>query len=720
MLRQAEALLSCVKSPQNANQMSFQDLPLQRHYDSDSTDVLQEFYRPLLKNARRYDRAVGYFSSSTFKSCAAELASFIGKGGTIRMVIGCMTQSADITALQGEVLSLEKQEQLEIRRELEKYLIQLEGEDPKAAQTFSQMVASGVVEIKFAVREQGIYHEKFGIFEDRLGVKVAFIGSLNETSAALSHGFNHESISVYQSLESEIYAAYGRELESRFNSLWEGRANKTRIYELDAESLELIKKVAISQVETTSDGVKRPLKRLPEKFELRDYQNEAIERWKSNKYQGILAMATGTGKTLTAIGAIKRFRDKVRGGLVVVTVPYQNLAVQWIDALQDQGIETISVFDSYRGWYDKVKALLMGSLYSDIINMPVLVCVERSFKDDRFQGLVSTLKDAKQKNHMLVVDECHHFNGADHISKLPDVFKFRLGLSATPYDQFDGHDDDRHLEKYFGPIVYEFSLGRAIANGFLTKYRFHILTCELDEDETNQYEELTRKIVRIAGSDESFAAETWAKVQPLMLARSRIVGAAKNKLSKLRSHLENEGKKPFSLFYCGDGSVEEDGEKLRQIEAVSELLHALGWSSSRITASESLQTREALLDRLKSQAIDAVVSIKVLDEGIDVPACQRAYLLASQSSDRQGIQRRGRVLRRSEGKDVADLFDFIVVGAATEAKTFKKLAAKEIRRAYQFARDSINKEDVCNELEALQQSIGLEIGDPDGDEKKAP
>lgn len=700
--------------------MSFQTLHLQRHYDSDSTDVLEDFYRPLLKESVSYDRAVGYFSSSTFKTCAAELASFIGQGGKIRMLVGCLSQPADAVALQSGIQSIDEIEKLQIRKEVEKYLIQLEGDDPKAAQTFAKMVLAEIVDIKFALREKGIYHEKFGIFKDSLGIKVAFIGSLNETSAALSHGFNHESISVYQSLEPEIYAAYGRDLEVRFENLWQGKANKTRIYGLDEHSLELIKRVASNEVALPVDGVPRTLQRLPEKFELRDYQNEAIEQWKLHKYQGILAMATGTGKTLTAIGAIKRFRDKVKGGLVVVTVPYQNLAVQWIDALQDQGIETIPVFDSYRGWYDQVKALLMGSLYSDTINMPCLVCVERTFKDDRFQGLIDILKDAKQKNHMLVVDECHHFNGSEHIKKLPDVFKFRLGLSATPYDQFDGHDDDRHLEKYFGQIVYKFSLGRAIKEEFLTKYRFHILACELDQEETAQYEELTLKIVRIAGSDESFTPETWAKVQPLMLARSRIVGAARNKLSKLRTHLQIEGRKPFSLFYCGDGSVEEDGEKLRQIEAVSELLHSLGWRSSRITASESLQAREALLDLLKSQAIDAVISIKVLDEGIDVPACQRAYLMASQSSDRQGIQRRGRVLRKSKGKDVADLFDFIVVGAASDAKTFKKLAAKEIRRAYQFARDSLNQLEVFQELETLQQSLGLEPGDPDDDKTEAP
>jgi superfamily II DNA or RNA helicase len=222
---------------------------------------------------------------------------------------------------------------------------------------------------------------------------------------------------------------------------------------------------------------------------------------------------------------------------------------------------------------------------------------------------------------------------------------------------------------------------------------------------------------RIAGSEESFTPETWAKVQPIVLARSRIVGAARDKLVKLRDHLHMTGRRPYSLFYCGDGSVEDDGERIRQIEAVSELLHSLSWRSSRITAAESLQTREALLERLKNQAIDAVVSIKVLDEGIDVPACQRAYLLASQSSDRQGIQRRGRVLRKSEGKDVAELYDFIVIGGSSDATALKKLAGKEIRRAYKFANDSANQNEIVSELEAIQISIGLEKGDPD-DAKK--
>ena len=118
-------------------------------------------------------------------------------------------------------------------------------------------------------------------------------------------------------------------------------------------------------------------------------------------------------------------------------------------------------------------------------------------------------------------------------------------------------------------VRYEFPLSRAIRGGFLTRYRYHLLLCELDDDEAAIYEELTLKIVKIAGSEERMSPETLAKVQPFLLQRARVVGAAKDKLVKLRLHLERTGRTPFTLFYCGDGKVEEDGEQLRQVERVS-------------------------------------------------------------------------------------------------------------------------------------------------------
>jgi superfamily II DNA or RNA helicase len=687
--------------------MSFDSLGLLRHYNSDEVDVLTEFYAPVLQRAVRYDRAVGYFSSSTFRACAAELGSFIAHGGQIRLVVGCMVADADIQALKQQGQSVDALERAKLREEVQRYLLELHGNDPRAAQTFAKLIASGVAELKFAVRDGGIYHEKLGIFTDCRGLKIAFIGSANETSAALSMGQNHESFAVFQSMDPAIYAAYGTDLERRFDDLWSGRTNYTRIYDLDEASISLIQELAASSGVGSIDGSPK-LEQLPDRYELRDYQLEAIKAWQTQGYKGILAMATGTGKTLTAIDAVKRVREKLSGAAVVITVPYQNLAVQWLYALREQGIEVIGVFDSYASWYGQVKNLLMAAQYSDTVSMPCLVCVNASFKEERFQELLTLLENARQRNHLLVVDECHHFNAPEHLKKLPELFTLRLGLSATPYDQFD----ERHLESYFGPIAYEFSLSRAIREGFLTRYRYHLLLCDLDDDETALYEELTLRIVRIAGGDERMSPETLAKVQPLLLQRARVVGAAKDKLVKLRLHLERIGRTPYTLFYCGDGKVEEDGEQLRQIERVSELLHQLHWRSSRITALESLKTRELLLEHLRTKSIDAVVSIKVLDEGIDVPACQSAYLLSSQSSDRQGIQRRGRVLRKSQGKEIADLYDFLVIGGASNAKSLRSLAGKEIRRAEQFAADAENRSDLEQQLNALKDQLGLPTGEP--------
>lgn len=686
--------------------MSFDALSLRRHYNSDEVDVLDEFYRPVLKSAQRYDRAVGYFSSSTFRSCAAELGSFVANGGKIRLVIGMMVSGEDVEALKLSSRTQDSVERARLRAEVQRYLLELEGVDFQSAQTFAKLVVSGVAELKFAFRDCGIYHEKLGVFVDSQGLKIAFIGSANETAAALTVGRNHESFAVFQSLEPAIYAAYGDDLEQRFEDLWSGRTKDTRIYDLDEESLALIKELASKSTPENPDLGPR-LEQLPDRYQLRDYQLEAIKAWQTQGYKGILAMATGTGKTLTAIDAVKRVREKIPGAVVVITVPYQNLAVQWMDALRQQGIEVVGVFDTYTSWYDQVKNLFMAAQYSDMVVMPCLVCVNASFKEERFQELLSQLEYTRQRNHLLVVDECHHFNGPEHLEKLPDLFTLRLGLSATPYDQFD----EKHLERYFGSIAYEFPLSRAIRDGFLTRYRYHLLLCELNDDETALYEELTRKIVRIAGSDERMSPETLAKVQPLLLQRARVVGAAKDKLVKLRLHLECIGRTPYTLFYCGDGKVEEDGELLRQIERVSELLHDLHWRSSRLTASESLKTRELLLEHLRTQSIDAVVSIKVLDEGIDVPACQSAYLLASQSSDRQGIQRRGRVLRRSPGKDFADLYDFLVIGGVSNAKSLRSLAGKEIRRAEQFAADAENGPELDYQLQRLKDQLGLNNGE---------
>lgn len=681
------------------NAHSFTEFAIKRHYNSDIDDVLNTFYRPVLSAAISYRRAVGFFSEQTLKACAHELADFIERSGKIQLVVGCFVSPDELAAVQAE--TAEEAERIVVKQKLLQILRSMEQQDRSEAHIIGKLIVSGVAELRFAVRKQGLYHEKFGIFEDAFGNKLAFIGSANETAAAIAPGRNHESISVYKSSEAAIYEAYGDELEQRFNALWQGKTKDTRIYDIDKESLEVMRRLAAS-VQQHDNADEPALPRIARPSALRGYQIEALRQWQANDFHGILAMATGTGKTITAIEAVIKMRQAYPHGAVVITVPYQNLAVQWAEALRDHGLEVECVFADSRDWLQNVQNALLAAQLARTA-LPCFVCVNNSFKSDRFQEMLGLLTTTIEKNHLIIVDECHHFNSPEHTGKLPKHFPFRLGLSATPYDQYAQH----YLDAYFGKIVYEFSLSRAIEEKFLTPYHYHILTARLDDEETTAYEELTRKIVQIAGSEEGFTPEVLVKVQPLLLKRSRIVGACREKLAVLRQHLQSKGATPFTLFYCGDGSVEEEGELSRQIELVTQLLHDLGWKSSRITAQESLQQRESLLQKLKERSLDAIVSIKVLDEGIDIPACRSAYLLASQTSDRQGIQRRGRVLRKSDGKESADLYDFIVLGGESKSHAMKSLAKRELRRARIFAADAIQAGSLVQEIEALENTIGI-------------
>jgi superfamily II DNA or RNA helicase len=682
--------------------IKFDELNIKNHYDSDDVDIFNEFYKPIMRLSTKYLRAAGYFSTKTFVSCARELSQFINNDGEIRLIIGCFTSPTELNELTiGTHSEFEKNI---IKRNLLSLLSSVDDEEIKAATLLSMLVSSGVAELRFAFRDSGIYHEKFGIFEDLFGKKIAFIGSINETNAALTGGMNHESFATFKSFQEAIYSEYGLELEEKFERLWVGQTRGTRIYGVDDESLTLMKRIAISNSTTDFAGQDEPqLPVLPNNFSLRPYQLDALQHWSENEGRGILCMATGTGKTLTAIEVVNKFKDKVPGGAVVIAVPYQNLAIQWSEALKAQGHKVISVFESFDNWSDEVKNLFSAAQYAQT-EIPCLVTVNKTFTSDKFQEILNLLSTAVEKNHLILVDECHHFNSPEQLRKLPKFFSYRLGLSATPYDQFS----KPYLDEYFSKIVYDFPLSRAIKEGFLTPYMYDFFIVYLDEEETLAYEEITHQIIKIAGREDSFSPEIMSRIQPYLLKRARIVGACKAKASMLDAHLSRINKNFHTLFYCGDGSTSfDDGESVRQVELVTQILHRNGWTSARITADESLRERELLLQKLRDKSINAVVSIKVLDEGIDIPICKTAYLLASQSSDRQGIQRRGRVLRKADGKEHAELFDFLVLGGQSSSLSMRNLALKELRRAKSFSTDAMNKDDALKKIENELSKYGL-------------
>jgi superfamily II DNA or RNA helicase len=275
----------------------------------------------------------------------------------------------------------------------------------------------------------------------------------------------------------------------------------------------------------------------------------------------------------------------------------------------------------------------------------------------------------------------------------------RLGLSATPEHYMNTRATER-LKTYYGDIASEFSLADALAAGVITPYDYHVCLVSMNEAESEVYIELSEKIAALSaqGSGEDVDGEGNEQLKALLMRRARLLGSVEEKLVMLRQIVGAVKPQPLSLFYCGDGSTEgeEEGEGVRDIDRVTKLLYDLGWKCARFTARESREEREQLLSAFRVSAVDALVAIRCLDEGIDVPACRTAYLLASARNPKQFIQRRGRILRRAPGKEFATVHDFMVrlPAAAVQRSPFeRRLVAAELMRVAEFARLARNAAD---------------------------
>ena len=717
---------------------------LKIRYKNGQDRIGRDLIGPCLKECRLYRRGTGTFTSSALTAYVGAIDHMLKDDVKVQILCSPKIDRNLIEILQKVNSTTEKEKT--IRALADKIVLTAIGYELNPlnieyrSKLLAYFIANEIIEIKFAIpidllandmsglvsddisieelETRNMYHVKLGyfVFPDKESSVVAFDGSANESDSA--HHHNTERTQVFRSWipsDAERLSIIKEDLDED----WNEKNSHIKVFRVSSETLRLIKLIAPERRPINKEKNTRPSGPIsnnsaddvsPEpnvdELDLRTYQKVALEKWKENSYQGILAMATGTGKTRTAIQALVNFREAFPSGFIIVVVPYLNLATQWIAEIQKVGINSIPVFDNWGNWY----AVLQNSCFAaglDKTPAPCIVAVENTFKSERFQELMNVITDAQEKNHLLIADECHHFNNLRQIATLPKFFKFRLGLSATPYDIFK----ERYLDGYFKGIVYEFTLAEAIAKGYLCPYEYHVVTASLNQEETVSYEEITRRIVAIVGAEDKITPENFPMIQPLLLRRARIVGTAANKMVKLRELLTVSGKQQYALVYCGDGSNENnDGGADRQLDQVTQLLHSLNWNVSRVTSVESYNERNQLIDALKNRLIDAIVSIKVLDEGIDIPSCRIAYFMASQRSERQGIQRRGRVLRLSDGKKKAVIYDFVVTGTMTNSLTSNALIKKELERVWRFASDAINGISVKESFKALAESVGLTEG----------
>ena len=253
----------------------------------------------------------------------------------------------------------------------------------------------------------------------------------------------------------------------------------------------------------------------------------------------------------------------------------------------------------------------------------------------------------------------------------------------------------------------------AIDKKVLVPYRYHPVLVDLTLEEAETYGDLTRRIAQAWRGDN---VEQTDHLKFLLLQRARLIASAANKLTALDSLLaKREEPLNKALVYCGDGSSELDGAMERQINAVTRILgdqHQL--KVRKFTYEETAEERADILAALKLDDLHAVVAMRCLDEGIDVPDVRTGFLLASSTNPRQFIQRRGRLLRRAPGKDHADIYDFIVcppcLGDDFDDETFnleRRAFARELGRIHEFCETAENGPSALKSLQDLRIQYNL-------------
>ena len=422
---------------------------------------------------------------------------------------------------------------------------------------------------------------------------------------------------------------------------------------------------------------------------------------------GILSMATGSGKTRTALIAISELQDSHVGHLcVVVLAPTRPLIRQWAEDIRSFGIEPIVLSGIGREKRQQELEQLSVAFASINPRTEILLLTNSLFmrKDSAERSWLESLPDSV--NCILIADEVHNLGAPSFINDPPECFDRRIGLSATPIRQYDPDGTDQLFEFFGGPPVFDFSLGDAIDTGCLVPYRYYPHEVKLESDEMEYYEDLTEQLVR-AGfriDDDGRTVGLSDRVARLLRDRRALVEQADAKLRVLDHKLTCIGTESITktLIYTSAKPVVPG--KDRQITAVNEMLQRLNIISHQYTAEETgtSQSRK-ILDQFGSGDYQVLTSMKVLDEGVDIPQTDTAFLLASSTVEREWVQRRGRILRHAPGKSFARLHDFIVVPPCLDSPAARSLLQSELRRASAFADLAENEYDTGGPNSVIQQ-----------------
>jgi len=691
-------------------------LELAPAYNTEENDIVRDLYAPCLRASVTYDRAVGYFRANIYRELGEPLLDFAIRGGKTRIVCSPDIPEPDEAAARSgyEARGTHSSEELEGSLVASLERMATDPDDLDCLEMLRLLIETKSLELYVAVRPGGIYHRKIGMFTDRAGVFVTFSGSGNETPSAVTtieDWSNDEEFDVFRSWGERFESERAISKKSYLNRLFSGGTEHTRVRPLSEVEHEVLKKFRrTSSLEECRNGARRRMPPnlpggLPRPY---FFQQEAIEAWRHAGRRGILSMATGTGKTLTALYAVG---DLVRSGRpVLFVVPSRILFDQWLEVLRKMfpGVPTLLVGAGFDWKSDDSKRIYV----SRNTTPRMMLATMQSAASEAFIEFLQQAKDP-----VLVADEVHRLGSPVNRRLLQLPFVEKLGLSATPERLFD-LEGSRALATAFGEEpVYTLGIGGSVrlsANDtsqtkilgkFLCRYEYQFEVARLSATEQAEWNEITAEVRKLFGRRRGMEGEGLLidpHLQILLVKRARIVKKAQAKPElAVKIVKERYPKDGHWIIYCDD---EE------QLNLVTDKLRSAQPHSTVLTyhSGMSKDERDRTL-RYFEQLPSIVVAIRCLDEGVNVPGADGGVILASSKNPREFVQRRGRILRVALGKQLAHVVDVLVVPRENldESGVPGSIVRGELARAYTFAKDSVNPE-VSHRLWRLCKEYGVQ------------
>jgi superfamily II DNA or RNA helicase len=674
---------------------TFNELQLKQAYHKPEDDIARSFYLPCLAAARAYDRAVGYFSSAIYALAWPSLREFVDNGGKIRLICSPVLSTDDVTAMREGYAAREDAIQGELLREEFRRLLTTPG-TLKPAKVLASLVALNVVDFRIAWvgdvaggQPKRLFHDKVGIFLDAVGNAIAFKGSMNETWPGLSLDGNLESVDVFLSWVGDRERARVTDEQEYFSRLWANRfpgvvtvplpevAREALVTASDPEHWrELVDEICV-EIDAAAGWAPeaKPNGRVP-----RPHQVAALDAWRARGRRGIFEHATGSGKTFTALCAIKDALSQNEVALVLV--PSDLLLRQWASELR-------STFDGLG-----LRLLVCGGGHTDWREDGRLRAWTRSGTGAP-RVVLSTLQTASSLEFLqacrggahlfLVADEVHRLGAAQARRVLDLESGARLGLSATPARAGDPAGTAAIFAYFEGVVPPPFTLFDAINAGALTPYAYHVRRVSLEADEQERWNKLTheiRKQFARSQAAKTTSPDSELRLKQLLIRRARIVKGARQKVAAAVSVVTGAYRRgQHWIVYCDDQV---------QLAEVRDALRAAGCTDVLEYHTAMTGDPRRTLDLFEAHG-GVVVSIRCLDEGVDIPAVSHALILASSKNPREYVQRRGRVLRKSQAKSLSHIHDVLVTPLFDpDEPPALAILEGELSRAIEFGSHALN------------------------------